>query len=279
MFVEINGARLRVETRGDPAAPLLIGHHGAPGLGSHAEPLRSFGPLSDALHVVVFDARGSGASDIAPPFTHAQWVTDVDALRDHLGAERLVMAGGSYGGFISLEYALAHPDRVRALVLRDTAAHGGFDEQARKNAFASQRVEVDVAKFDRIFAGTIHDDADLEACWREIVPLYDHDPDPARARARLEGTVYHHQSHNAAFRDNMPRYNLLDRLSEIRCPTLVTVGRHDWITPVAASEEIASRIPNAELVVFENSGHSPPSEEPERFQQVVRDFLRSAGVL
>lgn len=279
MFVEVNGARLLVESQGSDDAPLLIGHHGAPGLGSHTEPLRTFGPLSDALHVVVFDARGSGASDITPPFTHAQWVADVDALREHFGAERMVMAGGSYGGFISLEYALAHPDRVRAVVLRDTAAHGGFDEQARRNAVASPRVQVDVEKFDRIFAGTTRDDADLESCWREIVPLYDHDPDPARARARLEGTVYHHESHNAAFMDNMPRYDLLDRLPEIGCPVLVTVGRHDWITPVRASEEIAERIPGARLVVFENSGHSPPSEEPERFQQVVRGFLHDAGVL
>lgn len=56
-------------------------------------------------------------------------------------------------------------------------------------------------------------------------------------------------------------------------PTLVTVGRYDWVTPVSCSETILSLIPDARLVVFERSGHSPQVEEAERFQQVVRDFL------
>ena len=58
------------------------------------------------------------------------------------------------------------------------------------------------------------------------------------------------------------------------CLTLITVGRHDWVTPV--SEIIAPLIPDSQLVIFEKSGHSPPSDEPELFQRVVRDFL--AGV-
>ena len=127
-------------------------------------------------------------------------------------------------------------------------------------------------------AGRCRDDADLEDCWRAIVPLYDHDPDPARVQARLDSTVYHAATHNWAFAQNMPRYDIRARLPEIRCPTLVTVGRHDWITPVAASEEIAALIPGAELVVFEESGHSPPLEEPVHFQAVVRDFLSRAGL-
>ena len=62
----------------------------------------------------------------------------------------------------------------------------------------------------------------------------------------------------------------------IAAPTLVTVGRTDWVTPVASSETIASLMPHAELVVFERSGHSPQMEEPELFQATLRRFL--AGV-
>jgi len=64
--------------------------------------------------------------------------------------------------------------------------------------------------------------------------------------------------------------------SPITVPTLVTVGRRDWVTPVSAAETIASLIPNAKLVVFEKSGHSPQIEERERFLSTVRDFLDSA---
>jgi len=276
--VDINGNPLEVEVLGAGDAPVMIVHHGAPGLGTRAEPRTAFGPFSDVMRVVVFDARGSGDSGLTPPFTHEQWVADVDALRAWAGAERIVMAGGSYGGFIAMEYALAHPDRVRALVLRDTSASGAFQEEARRNALASARVQIDQELYDRSFAGRLRDDADFEASWRMIAPLYDHDLTPDKLEARLRSAVYHHEAHNAAFAHNIPNYDIRDRLPSITCLTLVTVGRDDWITPVAAAEEIARLIPNSRLVVFENSGHSPQLEEPERFQRVVREFLSEAGV-
>jgi proline iminopeptidase len=178
-----------------------------------------------------------------------------------------------------MEYAIAHPDRVQALVLRDTAASNAFEEPARRNALASSRVQLDMELYDRMMRGLCRDDADLEAGWRMIVPLYDHDLTPEKVEARLRGTVYHHEAHNWAFARNMPSYDIRGKLRGITCPTLVTVGRDDWITPVPASEEIASLIPNARLVVFEESGHSPQLEEPEKFQRTVRDFLAEAGVL
>jgi proline iminopeptidase len=72
----------------------------------------------------------------------------------------------------------------------------------------------------------------------------------------------------------MPGFDLKPQLPSVRCPTLVTVGRTDWITPVSAAETIASLIPGAELVVFERSGHSPQIEEAAKFQSVLREFLR-----
>ena len=279
MRIDINGNPLVVEVHGREDGPLMIVHHGAPGLGTRRDSLRGFTPFGDVLRVVAFDARGSGESGLMPPFTHEQWVADVDALREHFGAERFVFAGGSYGGFIALEYAIRHPERLLAVVLRDTAAHHGFDEPARQAALASGRVDIDRERYDRIFAGTTRDDADLEACWREIVPLYDHDPDPAKWEARLAGTVYHHATHNAAFAENMPGWDIREQLRSVRVPMLITVGRHDWITPPAAAEEIAALVPGAQLTVFEDSGHSPHLEEPERFQRLVRDFLAAHGVI
>ena len=62
-------------------------------------------------------------------------------------------------------------------------------------------------------------------------------------------------------------------LPAVTAPTLVTVGRHDWVTPVSSSETIAALLPDAELVVFENSGHSPQVEEAELWRATVRSFL------
>jgi proline iminopeptidase len=269
----INGNALEVEVFGADDAPVIITHHGAPGLGSRAEPRATFAPFADTFRVIVFDARGSGASEGKPPFSHEQWVADVDALREWAGVERFVMAGGSYGGFISMEYAIRYPQRLHALVLRDTSADHENEQAARRNAQSSSRVTIDMAKLDRVNAGAVRDDADLRDCWQEILPLYDHVYDPAKVADRVASTPYRYQTHNYAFSVNLPNYDLKPELYKITCPTLVTVGRDDWITPVASSETIASLIPDARLVIFEKSGHSPQIEEAHRWRQVVRDFL------
>lgn len=273
MFVEINGNRLAVEVLGADDAPVLIAHHGAPGLGSRAEPRASFGRLADTYRVVVFDARGSGESEGNGSFSHEQWAADIDGLREWIGAERIIMAGGSYGGFMAMEYAIRYPDRVRALVLRDTSPDNSHEKLARDNAFASARVQVDVEKFDRIFEGRVRDNDDLRDCWREILPLYDFTYDPAVVEERVATTPYRYEAHNYAFTVNIPQYDLKPALSSISCPTLITVGRTDWITPVACSEVIAGLVPNSRLVIFEKSGHSPQIEEAEAWTRTVREFL------
>ncbi|MBF8191406.1 alpha/beta fold hydrolase [Nonomuraea sp. K274] len=263
---------------GPEGAPAVIVHHGAPGLGGRAEPRRSFGPFADTMRVVVFDARGSGESGDDEPFTHAQWVADVEALRRHFDLGRIVMAGGSYGGFIAMEYTLAHPENVAALVLRDTAANTDYDHLAVERARTTDRVTIPEWVIERIGTGNFTGDEQFKEYWRAILPLYDHAYDPEAAERKAAETSYHYRTHNAAFGVNMPAYDLTPRLPEISCPTLVTVGRHDWRTPVPASRVIADLIPGSELVIFEKSGHSPQLEEPERFQRVVRDFLARAGV-
>jgi proline iminopeptidase len=198
----------------------------------------------------------------------------VDGLREWLGAEQVMVAGGSYGGFIAMEYAIAYPDRVRAMILRDTSADNSNLERAYENARNQDRIAINWDNFDRYWSGRIYDDADLKARWADIIPLYDFEYDPVAAAARVEAGIYRHESHNWCFQHNMPAYDLKPALPGVRCPTLVTVGRTDWVTPVASAETIAALIPDSRLVVFEKSGHSPQFEEAEAFQAVLRGFIR-----
>lgn len=274
MRVAINGNELEVEVLGDdPSLPVMIVHHGAPGLGSRDEPKRGYGAFRDRFRVVVFDARGSGTSEGKPPFTHEQWVADVDAIRRWMGVERFVMAGGSYGGFIAMEYAIRHPDRLAALILRDTVADHSFREGFIRSIAGSERVGLDRELVDRVTRGEVRSNEEFREFWRKALRIYNHDYDPAAVEARAAATPYRFETHNFAFAHNVPAYDVKDRIGAIACPTLVVVGRSDPITPVWCSEEIVRRIKGARLEIFENSGHSPPLEEPERFQAVVRDFL------
>lgn len=274
MFITVNEVDLFVDIQGEGLP--IIAHHGAPGLSSHANPKAAFTPLADEYQVITFDARGSGQSSAVPPYTHAQWVADLDALRAHLGFERFIMTGGSYGGYIALEYTLAHPERVTHLILRDTAASHAYEAKAKATALAraEEFPEINAGDLDRIFAGQMRDEEDFKRVFASIAPLYDANYDPERTAQWLEQITFRAETHNFAFSHNTPNFDLTDRLGDIRAPTLVIVGRHDWITPLEASQEIAAGIPNSELVIFENSGHSPQKEEPERFIEVVKDFLK-----
>lgn len=273
MDLVVNGCRLNVEVFGPEDGPVLIAHHGGGGIGSLAEPRETFGRLADRFRVIVFDARGCGLSEAVPPYSHEQWTADVDSLRLWAGAEKIVIAGGSYGGFIALEYAVAHPEKVSAMILRDTAADGSNLPLALENARQQDRVSLNWDNFTRYWSGNIRDDADLKACWAEMIPLYDFEYDPVKSAAAVEAGHYRHESHNWCFQHNWPHYDLTGSLGAVQAPTLVMVGREDWITPVSSAQTITQLLPNAELVIFEKSGHSPQTEEREKFNRIVREFL------
>ena len=270
MRVTVNGIGLEVEVAGE--GPSILTLHGGPGMSDGRENMRTFGALSDAYRVVAYDQRGNGRSDLVPPYTHAQWVADAEALRQALDLGDVVLIGGSYGGFLALEYTLAYPEHVRALILRDTAASGRFHDVAKANALR-RMPDIPRDALDRIFAGEMTSNEDFKASYAEIQPLYRAVRNPAAEREALERIPFHYETHNWAFAQNQPAYDVVDRLGKIQASTLVTVGRHDWIVPVEASEEIARTIPGARLVVFENSGHSPQIEERDAYLKLVRGFL------
>lgn len=164
---------------------MLIAHHGGGGIGSLAEPRSTFGTLADRFRVV-FDARGCGTSEGVPPSSHEQWAADVEGLREWTGAEQIVVAGGSYGGFIALEYAVRYPGRVQAMVLRDTSADGSNLELAFQNARDQDRVEIDWERFNRYRHGETRDDTDLKSLWADLIPRYDAHHDAGGSAAAVE---------------------------------------------------------------------------------------------
>ena len=270
-------AELEVEVQGDPGAPVLIVHHGGPGMGDRSDYTTTFAPFADRFRIITFDARGSGASAEVGPYSHEQWAADIDALREWAGVEQIIMAGHSYGGIMALEYVTRYPDRVSALILIDTAAADTFRENARNRATESERVDLDMEMFDRMWSGQVRSNDEFAEGWRAIAPLYTATDDPEVIAQMVDlPHAFHYQTHNYAFGVNLPSYDVREKLSSITCPVLINVGRHDWITPVEASEEIAALVPRAELVIFEDSGHSPLHEERELWESTVRNFLNGA---
>jgi pimeloyl-ACP methyl ester carboxylesterase len=118
--IEINGAILAYRIVGH-IGPLLITLHGGRGFGTHASDYAAYSPLADVCRVLSFDFRGHGQSSVTPPFTFAQIVDDIEALRAKLTDEPAIICGGSFGGMLAQQYALTYPQNTLALILRGTA--------------------------------------------------------------------------------------------------------------------------------------------------------------
>ncbi|KAG6033796.1 hypothetical protein E4U41_006803 [Claviceps citrina] len=274
-----DGARLFLKELGDgdTSKQVVIALHGAPGVSDHREAEASFGFLVSRFRVVVFDARGSGQSDLKGPYTHARWASDIDELRIRAGSEPIILAAASYGGSVALEYAIKYPNHVSALILRDVWACGSKAAMfGLKSSLTCPRVKVDAERQYRAWTGTLKHNNDLRDAFLELLPLYK--PEIASHGSSLEVDVprelcLHYETHNFAMSYNQPRLDLRPRLGEICTPTMILVGRHDLIAPVQFSEEIHRLMRNSQLTVFEHSGHSPPVDEPEAFQNRVNGFL------
>ena len=274
MDAEVNGARLHYELYGDERAAPLVILHGGPGVGDCRDHVRDLGGLQDEYRLLFYDARGSGRSEERPPYTHVQWVADVDELTRQVGFDRFALLGHSYGGIVALEYGLRHQDRLSHLILVDTAPSTVENEESIRRALASGLPGIEESWLRKLFEGRTESNDEVRQMWELLLPLYFEGPfDPSLPKEIADQTYVHHETHNYAFSVNNPNYDVRPRLGEILVPTLVICGGNDWITPLSTSNQIAAGIPNSVLEVFEKSGHFPMVEEPEKFISVLRSFL------
>ena len=274
-FATINGIQIRYRIAGD-GPPLVVQ---PPGWGfGVAFYEQTYTPFEAHHTVIYYDTRGSGGSqrDVDPSTINVgQFVNDLDALRAHLGLERFALTGHSHGGYIALNYAVAHPDRLTHLITVDAqigVTEPGEDMQRTMPLMAEQPEYAD-AVAAMTSAWDFSSDAEVGLRFQQILPLYFHDV--GNAASMIASVTASPPALAALMAANVSdgEYHVRDRLHEIRTPTLVIVGRHDFICSPIQAEILHAGIPNAQLVMFEHSGHFPWIEEPEAFFAAVRSFL------
>lgn len=242
-----DGVQIHYEVRGD--GPVVLLSHGYAASGRMWE--RQLETLSDRYRVVSWDLRGHGRSDSPEDpalYSEALCVDDMAALLDACDAETAVVGGLSLGGYLSLAFQQARPERTRALLLFDTGPGYRSDEaRAGWNRFAERQAQ----KFET---------RGLEALpkGRETA-LAEHRSARGLALA-ARGMLAQVDAH------------VIDGLSAIDVPTLVLVGGNDE-PYFAATDYMARKIPGARKVVVEEAGHAANLDQPERFDAAVREFL------
>jgi proline iminopeptidase len=272
LFVDVHGPALGRRDGATVEKPVLLALHGGPGL-DHANLVPWLEPLAERAQILYVDHRGNGRSG-RPPLeecTLEAMADDLEALRRLLGLGPLIVLGVSFGGMVALTYALRHPAGLARLIACVTAASGDFVADARRLARARatpRQMEV----VEHMLDGTFRDEAHFREGFAAVASLYEHRPDPARDAAALP-SVLNVAMLNWFFATEVKRYDLRPRLGEVRAPTLVLTGRHDWICAPAHSDTLVRGIPGARQVMFEESGHRVIKEENERFVRVVTEFI------
>jgi proline iminopeptidase len=282
MLIDVGDTRLHVTERGAGELALFV-LHGGPGL-DHTMFGSYLDALGDRCRLLLVDERGTGRSQTAPPATWGlvHHAADVEAMAGALGLERYAVLGHSYGAFIALQHAVDFPGSPAATIVSSGIPDARFlaDVEDELAAFepVALREQVQSSWAREAQARTQEDVASLIS---DQLPFHFADPRDPRIddmRAAMTDAVYGPDVLRAAATEDYGAIAVEDRLAGVTHPVLVLAGRHDRTCPVPAADAIAAGLPNAELVVFEHSGHMTFVEENEAYLAAVRDFLeRRAG--
>ncbi|KAJ3529865.1 hypothetical protein NM208_g9568 [Fusarium decemcellulare] len=271
-FVTVNGATLAYEISGPEDAPLMITLHGGRGMD-----YKVYSRLNDRLRVVSFDYRGHGQSTRTKPYTFKQLVDDIEGVRQHfLGPDgKVIICGGSFGGFLAQQYVITYPSRLSHLILRGTAASHHHEEGAIKTlesriskvpSFSREMLR------DKVF-GAFEDDTEFRLVHFAMMPLYREDYDANGGLKGCRDTVYVAESHNDLYSQEEKYFDYTEKLDTIEAKTLVIVGDQDWICPPDNSRLIADKIKNAELLEVPGANHSVHIEKSDLVLAKIREFL------
>lgn len=263
---------------------VLLGLHGGPGMPhEYLLPLARHG--GDGLSVYLYDQFGVGRSDRPSPgdfdrYTVEHYREEVEAVRREIDPDRLYLYGQSWGGMLAQEYVLEYGDRVDGLVLANTLA----DTRSAYESMRGVLDELPQGDLETIRACENRRDYDapeyeaaLDGAYREHVCRVDPYPDPvARTFENISMDVYGQMwgpnEYVLLEGARLRGWDVRDRLSEIDVPTLVLTGSYDEISP-AIARDIADRIPDADLVEFEESSHMPFWKQPDDHHEAVDAFL------
>jgi pimeloyl-ACP methyl ester carboxylesterase len=282
MRVEANGIGLWFDVDGPVLVPdgpemgerpSVVLVHGGPGSYDHSYFKPDFARLAEIGQVVYLDLRGHGRSEWGDP---ADWsfelcADDLRAFCDAVGITRPVVYGHSMGGFVAMLYGVRHPGHARALVLQSTNAR--FDLGRLVEGVRRLGGDELAAIAERSYGGTdpvsVEEWAHVFAVFGPTVP----DQDQLARRIRNQAVGDHGM-------ELLRNFDVVDQLSAIVCPTLVCVGDLDVVTPPAASREILDALAAGigRLEVIEGAGHFPWMDRPDRYWQVVHEFIDTVAV-
>jgi proline iminopeptidase len=275
-FINVNSVELfyKIMGRGEPVVIL----HGGPGF-DHVHML-PFGKLASNHKVIFYDQRATGNSTgyaDADSIRVDNFVEDLEWLRKKLNLEKVNIIGHSWGAGLGMFYGIKYPDNLKTLILlapsASTEFFGQYFENIQKSTSAGDSVTLKQIEESDAFKNR-----EIEAVQKyfriSIKPLFYDQSLVGRLDLTFGKNTIKNQSAVAdLLMKNLGNYDIHDRLSAIKCPTLIVHGDSDPL-PVEAPYNVHKCIPQSKFVVLKNTGHFMFIESPVELFSIIRHFLR-----
>jgi len=284
-FISFHGHRVWYRVVGDRELPgrlpLLILHGGPGATHQYLESLAAL--AKTGRRVIFYDQIGCGRSDHPTDedfYSVDLFVDELATLRRELGLERVHLLGQSWGGMLAMQYAIGRPAGLASIIVADSPADMQQWVSEANRLRAQLPADVQRTLTEHETGGTTTDPAYMaavEVFYRRHVCRLETWPDEVQRTVKAletDGFVYNIMNGPSEFHviGKLKTWSILDRLGDIRVPTLLLSGAHDEATPAIVAA-IHDRIPQAEWIVFAESSHMPHIEQPEAFAAAVRGFL------
>lgn len=286
-YVTVNGARLWVVTVGEGDPIIFIA--GGPG-GAHPG-LRSFDPLADAHHqLIYFDAFGRGKSDTAKnvtEYTLDRDIDDIEGLRKALKLDKITVLGHSYGGVVAQGYAIKYPAHLSHVILADT--FHSFVMWQENDDNSNHEIKTNYPEvWDELMKwreqGGISSDAKHQEIYGRVPYgfLYAYNPQNFAGRGgkpypnSMNTKLYYQmvgKDGDFIVGNDIGNFDYRKQLKDLKMPVLIVAGRYDRVAVPWMMVKYKEYCPQATFVMFERSGHNPQVEEPEKEFKVINDFL------
>src|ERR1700722_11111173 len=269
--------KIYTEVTGSGTGTPLIAANGGPGFDHTYLQIATtaWTSLGQKRRVIFYDQRGGGRSEpleVGPSWKPADQIDDLEALRAHLGYEKIDLLGHSWGGFLSMAYAARHPERIAHLILVDSAAPKWSDTVFLFTQVFPQTTERQEAL---AFADELGDKAASDASIHEYLTMLFYSPEKRDVFVAQMGPGAYNKKVNQVLNTDIGRFDLNPEIRKFRFPVMVGTGQFDMNVAPVVAYKIHQAIAGSRFVVFQRSGHLPFYEEPEAFDRAVEDFLQS----
>ncbi|PBQ30643.1 alpha/beta hydrolase [Sphingobacteriaceae bacterium] len=285
-FYTVNGYKLWTVSfgKGDPIFFIA----GGPG-GTHYG-LRSFDSLSKTNTLVYFDGLGRGKSDTAKnvsEYTLSRDIEDLEGLRKAMKFEKINILGHSYGGVVAQGYAVKYPNQVKHLILANSF-HSFIMWQANDDN-CNHEIKTNYPEvWDELMKireeGGISSDAKHQEVYGKVPYgfMYAYNPDNFKSRGRkpypnpFNSKLYYQmvgKDGDFIVGNDIGTFDFRKQLKDLKMPVLVIGGRYDRVAVPSMMIKYKEYCPQAQYVMFENSGHNPQVEEPAKEFKLISDFL------